>query len=375
MKFIRKHLNEGVFKNPEQARITREKEKSLSNADKLVNVIKDNIQAIASEKFDEFIKSKLAISSLSKGSVFSKLENGAETEDITYKFEGDTIVCTCTISLSSNGLYQGLYQNSGARTELVIRCPEYVSIIENKISYEFDCPAKVKIKLVQGDLSCAIFKNPTSDYQERKIILRASMRSDLTDFCHLMNCIEGLEYWKHKLVIAKDDPDWNYPDSLYTEEPLIHKFECIQISGYYELSQLEVLPNILSNEVTNEFYRQNISKIYPTPTYTGMIIFCLYKAAENLQDVVTAGNKVARIVNKNFSNYPNVYINVRFVHSDPDFNSYIGRGVQVPEHKWNDIIRDNITTECDNLSLMLSYCGKYSITQNVRVFNAYEREV
>ena len=186
MKFIRKHLNEGVFKNPEQARAAREKAKSLSNVDKLVNVVKDNIQTIASAKFDEFIKSRLTISSLSNGTVFSKAANSAKTEDITYKFEGDTIVCTCTVSLSSNGSFQP----SGS-SELVICCPEYISIIENKISYEFNCPAKVKIKLVQGDQYCVIFKKPTSEYYERKIVLGVSMRSDLTDFCHLMNCIEG----------------------------------------------------------------------------------------------------------------------------------------------------------------------------------------
>ena len=369
MKFIRKHLNEGVFKNPEQARAAREKAKSLSNVDKLVNTVKDNIQVIASGKFDEFIKSKLSISSLSKGSVFSKIENGAKTEDITYKFEGDTLVCTCTISLSSNGLYQ-----TSGTTELVIRCPEYVNIIENKISYEFDCPVKMKIKLIPGDQSCAIFKKPTSEYNERKIILRASMRSDLTDFCHLMNCIEGLEYWKHKLVIAKDDPDLNYPDSLYTNEPLIHKFECILIRGCYEISQLEVLPNILSNELTNDFYREKLTHQYPAPHYTGMITYCLNQSAQNLQDVIIAGNKVARIVNKNFSNYPNVYINLRFMRSTPNFSPYIGQGVRVPEHKWRETIRDSITEKCDNLALELAYCGKYSITQTVRAFNADKRE-
>ncbi len=368
MKFIRKHLNEGVFKNPEQARAAREKAKSLSNVDKLVNTVKDNIQVIASGKFDEFIKSKLSLSPSPKGSVFSRVENGAEVEDITYKFEGDTIICTCTVSLSSNGLFQ----NSGS-SELIICCPEYIGIIENKISYEFDCPAKVKIKLVQGDPSCVIFKKPTSEYHERKIILGVSLRSDLTDFCHLMNCIEGLEYWKHKLVIAKDDPNWNYPDSLYTNEPLIHKFECILIRGCYEISQLEVLPNILSNELTNDFYREKLTHQYPAPHYTGMITFCLNQAVENLQDVVIAGNEVARIVNKHFSNYPNVYINLRFMHSVPDFSPYIGQGTRVPEHKWRETIRDSITEKCDNLSLILSYCGKYSITQTVRAFDAYTK--
>lgn len=370
MKFIRKHLNEGYFKNPEQAKAAREKAKSLSNVDKLTNTIRENIQTLASAKFDEFIKSKLTISSLTKGAVFSKSENGAKTEDITYKFEGNTIVCTCTVSLSNNGMFQ-----SSGSSELVICCPEYISIIENKISYEFNCPAKLRIKLVQGNPSCVIFKKPTSEYHERRIILRISLRSDLTDFCHLMNCIEGLEYWKHKLVIAKDDPLLNYPDSLYTEEPLNHKFECIVIRGWYEISQLEVLPNILSNELTNDFYREKMTRQYPAPHYTGMITFCLDEAAENLQDVVIAGNKVARIVNKNFSNYSNVYINLRFMRSVSDFNPCIGQGVRVPEHKWNESIRDSITEHCDNLALELSYCGKYSITQTVKVFNAAKKEV
>lgn len=367
MKFIRKRLNEGVFKNPEQARAAREKAKSLSNADKVVNAFKENIQAIASGKFDEFIKSKLTESSYSKG-VFSNSENGAKTEDITYKFESDTLICTCTVSLSANGMFQ-----SSGSSELVIRCPENINVIENKISYELSCPAKLKIKLVQGNPSCIIFKNPTNDYHERKIVLGVGLTNDLTAFCHLMNCIEGLEYWKQKLVISLDDPDLNYPDRLYTEEPLIHKFECILIRGY-ELSQLEALPNILSNELTNDFYRKKLTRRYPAPEYTGMITFCLNHAAESLKDVVIAGNKVARIVNRYFSNYPNVYINLRFMHSTPDFSSYIGQGVRVPEHKWNETIRDSITEKCDNLALELSYCGKFSITQTVRAFNADERE-
>lgn len=370
MKFIRKHINEGVFKNPEQAKAAREKTKSLSNVDKLVNTIKDNIQTIASAKFDEFIKSKLTISSSVNRAVFSKSENGANMEDINYKFEGDTLICTCTISLSSNGLYQ----NSGS-SELTIYSPEYVRIIETKLKLEFNCPAKLKIKLIKGIYSsCVIFTDPKYDYTNRAISLKYSARDDLTDFCHLMNCIEGLEYWKHKLVIAKDDPDLNYPDSLYTDEPLIHKFECILIRGCYEISQLEVLPNILSNELTNDFYREKITRQYPAPHYTGMITYCLNKAAENLQDVVIAGNEVARIVNKNFSNYPNVYINLRFMQSVPDFSPYIGQGARVPEHKWGETIRDSITEKCDNLSLILSYCGKFSITQNVKVFNADKRE-
>lgn len=321
MKFIRKRLNEGMFKNPEQARAARNKEKSLSSVDKLTNTIKANIQSIASNKCDKKIIPLLVSQDVDERfSIFSSNKNEAAVKSINYSYSGNNLICECVVSLSSNGTD---FNDGTAR--LIISSPENVGKIEELLSSEFDCQATVKIKLVEDDhyagtySSCVLFTEPKGSYDRRILELKYSEADDLTPFVHMMNCIENINWNYYRFTlnygITGQSPMFKIP-KIYSSETLKNKFGWISFRGF-ELSYVTAIRNskmFLSNSVAHKSLIDSVvgrmNVIPENIEFTGMIDIEAKEVCHSLDDVVTAARMTAAAVKNNYAEYPNLYVNI-----------------------------------------------------------------
>ena len=323
MKFIRKYkLTEGYFKSPEELKTQKNK---LSAAEKLVNAAKLSIPERAAKRFNtEFTEYMTGVNS-----VFYD-ENGPKCQNIEYYFENNMLVCKFTIELN-----YAAHSFGGISTNIFLRYPDNIRTIEESLEEEYGYKVKVVINLVPGTARGSeedrIFGVPSSPeaYNARRTITVNLTDGSLTDFCHLLNCITGLEYWKYYSLTVKNG-DLIKSNEELTTEPLVHKFHKINIINLQIIGTgIKNIDYMLSNEVSEYFftlyiYRWHLylpklaheitDKLIPSTGILEIINppidssdFPEYEIADRMQ---IEAEKYAEWLNKNAKSFENLYLHI-----------------------------------------------------------------
>ena len=285
-KYIRKNISEGYFKNPEELKAAAEKRKDSTSIEKLAVTTKGMIPEIAEKKFNNDFSS-LVVGPPQSAAIFDSTFNGASCESITYRFAGNTLVCEIKVKLT----HQGYGLNSGD-ARIKIKYPETIQQIESILKEEYGYDAEVKLKI---DAGVYLLMKPgvNSLGCERTIDLIATNNTDLTGLCHLLNSIDVSDfpyYDRYVLMCNKSMRLGNKASSTHTDEPLIHKFQWIDINGL-PLKRIVDIDRILSTEPADVYYqmKSHYNGYWPkgaNPYYTGIIKLKLpYDTVCDLHDI------------------------------------------------------------------------------------------
>lgn len=268
IRYIRKHINEGMFKNPEQAKAAKERMAQRSNVDKLAASARAQIPILAEKNYTEKIKNALV--GTPKESVFSNY-NEATCNDIRFYLEGNVLICEAHVDIKT----AGYWLNSGD-IDIRIWYPETIRMLEEDLSEKYGIPCKFKIivkKLFKKEIA-SIYSSV-----DWYISIVATNKKDLTDFCHFLNECEGLEHGSIYRLCIDRNRNYNHLKSftsISTTEPLKEKFQGIKIIGG-TLYDVERLSDIVSTEISDSYmqvkplYKGIAVKTAKETNYTGYV--------------------------------------------------------------------------------------------------------
>ena len=356
-----KYIKEGYFKTPNEIVAAN---KNKSKVERIVAVARKQIQPLASKRFDTEFKEYL----IGVNGIFDKSFNDVTCEKIQYYFIGDILHCEFTLGIGRCGY--GL--NSGD-VEISLNYPENIREIENSIKEEYNCNAKVIINLTQtNDYAYPIFKIEDDLYYalgKRKLIkLQYSDCEDLTDFCHLLNCIKGIDFTNGDFALAIKKT-YGYPQEINSNEELIHKFQTVVLSRY-DLCNVTGLDKILSNEVSDElhrakpFYHGVSVKVQDLPKYTGILVMNIEPGWQslNINDINDIVNDCNDWANTKITTFDNLFLKLRI-------DGYYKEGKNQLASDIKDSREDgNLNDTATNLSLNLTFQNDYT---GVYLFNEH----
>jgi len=365
-----KYIREGYFKTPEQAKQSRN---NSSGLERVSAVAKSQINDFAGQRFNvEFTEYLTGVNGIFKKEAV--LGNGARCESIEYYFENNILVCKFNVSLSSGGDL-----NTGDAL-LYISYPENIREIEQSLKEEYGFDSKIIISLSPKQVWQSAPKNPIFTKQKyysdrKKVSLELTDCTDLTDFCHLLNCIEGIDFDNYVLYI--DITDGKGVKEFKSSEPLIQKFQEVKVFGA-ELEQLNGIDCVLSNKPCSEYHNNSFayngtSVDNPTiPQFTGVLFITLddetgYTEPQSFtyDKIIDIANSYAKWAKTYMSSYKNLLVVLDLNNHEyiPETeNSYFAKDTE-------DILFDKRLVKSSNLSLAIHTRYEHARYSPVRLFN------
>ena len=349
-KYIRKNINEGYFKNPEELKAAAEKRKESTSVEKLAVTTKRLIPELAEKKFNKDFSS-LVVGPPQSAAIFDSTYNGASCESITYRFAENTLVCEIRVKLTHPGY--GL--NSGC-VLIKIKYPETVAQIESILHDEYGYDVEVKLKIDTGTWSYFTEKPSVNNLGCNRVIdLTATKNTDLTGFCHFLNSIDVSDFSYYDRYIFTFNKTLRLgcsATSTHTDEPLIHKFQWIDINGL-EIKNLVNIDRILATDVSDTYYqlKSHYNGYWPrgaNPYYTGIIRLrppCIKGGRCDISDIEKCIDDSADFA-KRHPMFKNLYLKVNIP------GDYIGRWVPTNGQTLDFGEKTNhLQKEIDNLAL------------------------
>ena len=231
IKFIKKHINEGYFRNPEQMKNAAEKRKNKVSGELVSSIAKKEIGSIASSRFDTEFKEYLT----GVNGIFEKDIIDVDNLLFRYYFDNNILICEFPITLVKPRGYFGWNYT------IEVKYPENIREMENSLKEEYGVESKVKII---SDLGPHI---------KDEIYFSITNCDDLTEFCHFMNCIEGLDLENYRLIISTTG-GYTSLDSVHTDEPLKTKFGGARLVGF-EIGEVDNIEELITLD-TNTFIKR-----------------------------------------------------------------------------------------------------------------------
>lgn len=354
------YIKEGYFKD-----VTVRQKDTRSGVDKVVSAARELINKVASERFNTEFKEYIT----GVNGIFTNA-NRSSCDNISYHFAGNTLYCEITVGFGISG--QSI--NSG-NVKLEISYPENIVEIEKSLSEEYHCDAKVIMHLHSTyDPYAACMFTDGASHNNKIIMLRSTDDTDLTNFCHLLNCCEDFNYEKEYQLYIGNIEDGKDIELVDTDEPLKKKFQTVALAGF-DISQITGLDKILSNEVSSDYHKTKPFNrgwgvnAEDVPNYTGILLFYddEYKAMsykskyklENVEDLVDSWNEWAKEFATPFKHlFAKVNIDSAY---EPAKTGIRGNAITYKSDLAEDIRNsDNIHDDAENISMQLTFRNDFT---------------